>query len=122
MGATKEVEDTLPGLRFTVERSTVQAPTHLRFRVGTIHLRCEFTDGELWNAALKKLNGLKLFSSVVDDVVSALGHALDSTEAELRETKGREEELQQIIHEKDREIAELRRLLSSIGIDLGIEH
>ena len=118
MGASDEVIEKLPGLQFRVESSAQGKPTVGGARHGQIHLRCEFTDEKMFEAAVAKLHNFKIFSTLTEELTDALCEALDSTEQTLTQAQEQIVELQHEVSEKDAEIARLRALLRSIEDDL----
>lgn len=113
--AVKEVEDTLPGLRLKVE-------THSRSkRIGRIQLVCTIEDDALWDKVVKKLDGLKLFNTFENEVLDALGHAVDLKQelidAANKDLRNKDKQIAAL----GRELAEIRSLISSLGMDLGLE-
>lgn len=118
MGTTQDVKERLPGLQFRVEKSIKGRHTFGGTQHGRVELLCEFRDPKLFEAAVEKLNGFKLFGELAEEIVDALGAELDSTVQTLAQVQQEVVELKQANVEKDAEIIRLRELLRSIEIDL----
>jgi hypothetical protein len=115
-GIVTEVEDRIPGVRFSVSDATRTK------RAGYVVLRCDVNDVALWDACVAKLNGLKIFSGdLVDEVLGALGGALTDKEEELQAEQQRTLAVQKELEETKAELARLRGLMHSVGMELGIE-
>lgn len=121
MSALDETEERLPGLRFHVVSSALTKSFGGGVRTGTITLRCEVRELELWEMAVEKLNGLKLFSSTTEEMIAALSYELTHTDVRLQEALDREKELLEEISSKEEEVARLRGILRDIGAELGVE-
>ena len=119
MGASdvvKEVEDRLPGVRFRVDKWE-----RLK-RSGYITLRCEVNDPALFDTCVVKLDGLKIFTGdLVEEVLGALGDALTGKEEELQNKEQEVTQLKQELATTQAELVKLRRLMHSVGVQLGIE-
>lgn len=120
MGAKEDVEKTLPGLRFTVRGSGKHATPSGKI-IGELVLRCEIIDPALWEPAIKKLDGLKIFSTSIEEVLDALGEELNNKEVSLSEEQEKNVELMKSNMALSAEVDRLRVLLSGIGVDLGLE-
>ena len=120
MSALEETEDRLPGLRFHVISSDLKKSSGGVLQYGTIVIRCEVFDRELWNMAVERLDGFKLFSSTTEELLSALGSELTHTDTQLQESLDREKELNADIGAKEAEIARLRAILHDIEVDFGV--
>ena len=120
MGDSKALERTLPGLKFTVKSAEQKAATNGK-RKGLITLRCDIEDKSLWDAAVAKLDGYVIFSSTTEEILNAFSNELNTTDAQLQMALAREQELLEVIQQKEEDIASLRQILSDIGVDLGIE-
>ena len=119
MTALTIVEDKLPGLRFYGVRSEIRS-NRVGVRTGTITMLCEVHDEALWEMAVEKFEEFKVFSSTTEEMLSALGDALTSTDTELQEARLREQEAWAAVKEKSARIEELETILASIGADLGL--
>ena len=118
MATTHDVKESLPGLQFRVESSrriTVNVSGRQR---GEIVLVCECKDVKMFNAAVEKLNGFKMFSELAEEITDALGAALDSTDQELKNVRKENERLVEVQHELEEEISRLRGLLGTIDDEL----
>lgn len=118
MGTTKDVKDRLPGLQFRVESTIRSAKTVAGTWHGTIVLRCEFRENAMFEAAIKKLDGFKVFTELAEEMVDALSEELDNTAQTLTEAQAEIEALKQEGVIKDAEIERLRGLLQSLEDDL----
>lgn len=118
MGNTADVKAALPGIQFRVEDSTKGAKTLAGTQHGIIKLRCEFTEPELWDAAIQKLDGFKVFGDIAGEIVDAIGEALDNTDKDLKAALIENENLTADNLEKDREIERLRGLLQQLEVEL----
>ncbi len=118
MGTTQDVKDRIPGLQFKVAASTHGKKTVSGTRHGHIELRCEYTDVTLFNAAVDKLNGFKVFGSLSDEIVDALGAELDDTDDKLKQALDENRRLIAEGLKKDQEIERLRGLLQTIEAEL----
>ncbi len=119
MGTTKDVKDRLPGLQFRVEAATQGKKTASGTQHGIITLRCEYRDVTLFEAAVEKLNGFKLFGELAQEIVDALGSELDETDSSRKAALREVERLTAEGKEKDAEITRLRALLDVIEVELG---
>ena len=118
MATTADVKKSLPGIQFRVESSTKGAKTLVGTQHGTIQLRCEFTEPELFDAAIQKLNGFKIFGELAQEIVDALGDELDNTDKDLKAALIENENLTADNLKKDREIERLRGLLQNLEDEL----
>lgn len=110
-----EVENRIPGVRFTV------ASTERGKRSAQVTLRCDVEDVALYEAAVAKLNGLKLFSGdMVGEVMDALGDELTTKQGELVDKDAVIVGLNNDLEDARREIDRLTRIMTNIGIDLGL--
>lgn len=111
----QEVEDTLPGIRFKVESESRSK------RLGRITLLCEIDDASMWDTVVKKLDGLKLFNTLDSEVLDALGMAVDlkqeALEAKEKELKLKNKQIAAL----NIELAKIRKLLTDVGMDLGLK-
>jgi hypothetical protein len=115
----KEIEDRLPGLRLSVRASAITGLT-TGCELGEIVLRCEIRDRQVWKAAVEKLNGLKLFSTVHEEVVSALSEELDTVEDQLLAANARVTELEKLLAGERAELRRFYAVCEQLGIDLGL--
>lgn len=118
MGTTADVKKDMPGLQLRVEDATKAGKTAAGTQHGIITLRCEFTDPRMWDEAIKKLNGFKIFGELAEEIVDALGAELDKTMETLEQAKARCTVLEAVNVEKEAENTRLRGLLQSIEDDL----
>lgn len=118
MATTQDVKERIPGLQFRVESSVRMRASADGKQRGQITLICEFEDVRLFDAAVDKLNGFKVFSELSEEVTDALGAALDSTDQQLQEALAANEALSSTIADKNREIERLRDLLAVIEDDI----
>ncbi len=119
MGSSRvvaEVEDRVPGVRFRTEKwERVK-------KAGYVMLRCEVNDPALFDACVAKLDGLKIFSGdLVEEVLGALSGALTDKEEELQTEQQRVSAVLKELEETKEELARLRGLMHSVGMELGIE-
>lgn len=118
MATTSDVKKALPGIQFRVEEATKGAKTLAGTQHGILRLRCEFTDSAVWEAAIQKLDGFKVFGDIAGEIVDAIGEALDNTDKDLRAALIENENLTIDNMEKDREIERLRGLLQQLEVEL----
>lgn len=118
MGTSQEVVEQLPGLQFRVESFQRGRETAAGTHHGTIQLHCEMKEWALFDEAVKKLNGFKMFSSLAEELTDALAEELNNTAQTLGEAQQEIEALRAEGAEKDAEIARLRGLLQDIEADL----
>lgn len=109
-----EVEDKLPGLRFTVKESSRSA------RYGTVLLHCTIDDVALWELCLKKLDGLKLFSTMEQEVMDALVEELTTQASEVAVRDEKIKRLKEQLACADAENHRISYILASVGFDLGL--
>ncbi len=110
----RDVEDKVPGLRFSVKESSRAA------RFGIVTLHCIVNDVEMWDNAVEKLDGLKLFSTTSQEVMDALGEELT---LQVKEVGDLGKLMVKLQRELDAQIAknnEMQAMLTKIGIDLGL--
>lgn len=120
MGSSEDVKQRIPGLKFNVVKHGYTGSLRPSVKRGEIHLGCEFTERDLFDRAVEKLDGFKMFSTVAEEFEAALSHELDSTNSELRQAQDRCRELEQELVSKDETIAQLRGVLAKLEADLGI--
>lgn len=118
MANTVDVKKSLPGIQFRVEDATKGAKTAAGTQHGIIKLRCEFTEPALWDAAIQKLDGFKIFSDIAGEIVDAIGEELDKTMETLSQAQARCAALELSNAEKDKENLRLRRLLLTVEVDI----
>lgn len=118
MASTNDVKESLPGLQFRVESQARMSGGAGGTQRGKITLICEFRDIKLYNAAVEKLNGFKMFSELAEELTDALGAELDNTDQQLKAALVANEGLVATIVEKDQEIARLRGLLKGIDDEI----
>lgn len=122
MGTASEVEDRIPGLKFSVVSAVLSSGSTAKGTlVGTITLRCDIKDTLMFRRATEKLNGLKIFSTVTEEIMDALSDELNSTDRQLRDALAREAALTNQLRAKEDEVSMLRTALADIGTELGIE-
>ena len=109
-----EVEDRVPGLRFSVKTATRSA------RAGMVVLHCVVDDVALWDRVVERLDGLKLFSTMSEEIVDALGEELTAKVNEVSEYKACIEALQAEVAEQLEKNQRLQGLLSNVGLNLGL--
>lgn len=118
MGTTADVKKDMPGLQLRVEDATKAGKTVAGTQHGIIKLRCEFTDPRMWDEAIKKLDGFKIFGELAEEIVDAIGAELDKTMETLDQAQARCVQLEELNAEKEAENVRLRGLLQSIENDL----
>lgn len=119
MGTKEEVEDQLPGLRFSVDRYSTRSNSLGRL-YGNVTLTCEITDKDLWERAIAELDGYKIFSSTTEELFKALGDALDSADGQLAQALSREKALQEELEAERKESERLRGVLARLESELGL--
>ena len=72
----------------------------------------------MFDAAIKKLDGFKVFGELAEEMVDALSEELDNTDSGLKTALAENVNLTAIIAERDQEIERLRSLLQSIEVEL----
>lgn len=118
MGTTDDVKKRLPGLQFRVKKSTKAGKTVAGTQHGYIELRCEFTDVKMFEAAVNKLHGFKIFGELAEEIVDAIGEELDNTHKSLKQVEAEKTELQALNDKLEAENERLRGLLLTIETDL----
>jgi uncharacterized protein YicC (UPF0701 family) len=118
MANTNDVKERLPGLQFRVESNARMSAGASGLQRGKITLICEFKEIKLYNAAIEKLNGFKMFSELAEEITDALGAELDSTDQQLKDALANNEGLVAKNHELEEEISRLRGLLQGIDDEL----
>lgn len=121
MTELSSAEAKIPGLLFHVTASDLKQSVGRSLQLGTITMRCEVTDKQLWLMAVEKFENFKVFSSTTDEMLAALSYELNSTESQLQMALKREQELLEELQNGTDEIASLRQVLHDIGTELGIE-
>jgi acyl transferase domain-containing protein len=119
MGSTTDVAEALPGLRFYGVVAELRA-NRVGTKTGTITMSCEVHDRKLWEMAVEKFEDFKVFSSTTEEMLTALGDALDATDGELHMARQNEQKALASVQEKEARIKELEGILAVIGVDLGI--
>lgn len=110
-----EVENRVPGVRFSV------VETSRSKRSAKVVLRCDVDDVELYDAAVAKLNGLKLFSGdFAGEVMDALGDELTNKHTALGEKDEQIKLLLTSLGEATKEIERLTGIMQKVGLDLGL--
>ncbi len=118
MGTSGDVKEKLPGIQFRVASSSAKAVRFQGKFTGRIELYCEFREPRMFDAAVEKLNGFKVFSELSEEITDALGAELDNTVQILTEVQQEVADLKQALEARDAEIARLRGLLQTIEDDL----
>ena len=111
----QEVEDTLPGIRFTVESETRGK------KMGRVVLVATIENEAMWETVIAKLDGLKLFNTLESEVLDALGMAVDLKQEAL---DAKEEELEKAnkrVEDLTKTLAHYESVLEGVGMDLGLE-
>lgn len=121
MATSDEVAAKLPGLQFSVTGTRRFAAPASGMHSGEITLRCEVTDVGLFDAAVAKLDGYKMFSSCTEEIITALGMELDSLTTTLQQAHLLERALRREIAGKDKELKEMQRFLADLEQELGIK-
>lgn len=119
MADNDNVSEALPSLQFTVKEAALLG-TGTGVRYGILVLRCTVRDIPLWEAAVEKMDGYKVFSSTSEEIMDALG-------MELTETRGVASSLRRMIYrqkneleDKEQELQKMREFFREIETDLGI--
>lgn len=118
MGTQEDVKERLPGLQFRVEEARIEKPTAVGTRHGRITLHCEYQDRGLFEAAVAKLNGFKVFCELAEELTDALGEELDNTVSELMAKNQELEELKKALALEQAETTRLRKLLATVELEL----
>jgi hypothetical protein len=120
MATADEVTAELPGLHFSV-RATQRYASLNGVHSGTILLHCTVSAEELFEAAVEKLDGYRMFSSCTEEIITALGMELDSLTGTLKRSQLLEAALRREIDKKDKEIDKMKEFLAQLERELGID-
>lgn len=119
MSTSDEVTAQLPGLQFSV-KNVQRSLTATGACSGLITLRCTVSDQALFEAAVRKLDGYKVFSSCTEEIITALGMELDSTVSDLQRAQLLEKALRRELAKKDDELTKMQDFLAQLERELGI--
>lgn len=112
-------EEKLPGIQFSV-KDALLGGSGTGVRYGRIELFCVVHDAKLFDMAVEKLDGYRIFSSTAEEVMDALSMELNTVEERLKAHKRLERMLRLQLEEKDAEIAKLKGFFTELEVDLGI--
>jgi hypothetical protein len=115
-----ETKEKLPGIQFAV-KDALLGGSGTGIRYGRIELFCTVHDATLFDLAVEKLDGYRIFSSTAEEVMDALNMELNTIEEQLKAHKRLERRLRLQLEEKDTELANLRRFFAEVEDSLGIK-